>query len=113
MSKLNEGSLAIFSVITGEAILARISTDNTQDDCYDVRNMALVKLDLPTEGEGEQRIKIGLMPYYPYAKGDIGKVFKRHIVSMSEPNDQLATQHGKIFNTGIIMPSEDPSVTLT
>lgn len=93
--------MKLIRLTTGEEIIATIKEDAFEQDSITVEDPIIL---LPA-GEG----KLGMAAFIPYADGSPITIDKRHVMFMTNPNDDLRRQVLKI-TTGLEVPTSSLSI---
>ena len=88
----------VFKTINGEEIITEVV--DVKETYYVMKEPATLVLQ-----ETETGVKVGLLPYMPYANGNIA-LYANSVMAEAIPADSLISEYNRVFGSGIVTPSQ-------
>jgi len=85
--------IKVFKLISGEELIGEVF--NSYDTHVVLKSPATILMQQTQQGVG-----LGLMPYMPYAEGDID-IMKNAIASEATPSTKMVNEYNRLFGSGI------------
>ena len=91
----------VFKTINGEDIITEVV--EIKDTYYVMKEPATLVLQ-----ETETGVKVGLLPYMPYAKGHIA-LYANSVMAEAIPDDKMVAEYKRVFSPIV---TQNPSIIL-